>query len=359
MPHRLVASMLLEGRTRFGKHAVFSHSELGKMLAGEYGLQKRTAREAAERLVQRGALQEGETSRLVEQVPIQGVISLERRIQSIEKGHEGKLVELAKKTVCELYSISRGELDSLFGDRIELEHDPIPNDFRQRPEQDATVRARKWIDRRHVHNLFISGWALNHMRAAPIMARKELEEISPGLADLHALHSSLAQLTNFQIAPQFQRMGAPPFVAGASGLRWEGGKPRAFARAVTFPILVQEISKAIVETAFAHGLPKPGQLTEREINAFHNQTNDPAAEIIHFLAGPPAAALLGKAIGPKDALSHIAAFSLFPATDLERHVTKLFDAHGKPGEIEARGRKIRRDAAKVHRKWADGEEFEA
>lgn len=358
MSHHLVARMLLQGETRFGKHVVFSHSGLGKMLAGEYELQKRTAQEAAERLVQAGALQRGEARRLVEQVPIRGVSSLEARIHSIEKGRERELIELAKKTVCELYGISRDQLDSLFGDRIELEHEPIANDFQQRPEQNATARAKNWINRRHVHNLFISGWALNHMRAAPIMAREELEKIGSGLPDLHALHSSLAQLANFQIVQQIQRMGAPPFFAGASGLRWEGGRPQAFARAVTFPILVQEMSKAIVETAFAHGLPKPGQLTEREINAFHNQTNDPAAEIIHFIAGPPAAALLGKAIGPKDALSHLAALSLFPATDLERHVTRLFDAHGNPAEIEARGRKIRTEAAKVYTKWVDGEEFE-
>ena len=84
--------------------------------------------------------------------------------------------------------------------------------------------------------------------------------------------------------------------AGMFRLEWEGDKPKIHAQAESFPVLVQELSKGLVEINMAHGLPKEGEMSKKEAEEIIRRADKPAHEYLHFIMGPALAGRLTRAL---------------------------------------------------------------
>ena len=228
-----------------------------------------------------------------------------------------------------------------------------------------TPRLRDWIDRRVTHSAFIQGASINHMTKALALARHEIDAIDPALYEKYRLHANLAQLVQF-LAPLPEPDRPHALIAGEKRLRWENGTPRVEAKGVVFPVLVQELSKGVMETIMAHGLPKKGELSEDELDAFQHLADHPANEAWHFMTGPAFASKLHKLFNEhnvwmqygekpspvRDSLYTYTLLSMLPAGKLHSNLRLMLQASGAAQKEGAQ--KLRKDLEKIEEDHARG-----
>jgi hypothetical protein len=344
-------------RLEGGLHPFAEHPILGRKsrLAGAFGRQEY---ERAKREVLRLA---GELRDAGHEVPIAreeqlarprdvfpALMDLEQEIKSIEFRHREMLEGLAKRTVAEAYGLSEKEADELFPKTKLMDRPEPPSPMPRPPRAPLDEKLRELVDKRVSHNLLIQGEAINHMTKALVLAKNEIDAIDPVLYQKYLLHANLAQVMQFLVpAPEPER--PHHLVAGEKRLSWKGGVPQVEAKGVVFPILVQELSKGVMETVFAHGLPKPGELTEPQLDAFQFHADHPTREAWHFMLGPPVADRVRAALAkhkawvqygeqpdaPRDALYTYTLLSMLPAKDLQAHLGNLLRAPSPDKEREA------------------------
>lgn len=275
---------------------------------------------------------------------LDALAGLDRRLRTRERGREEELSRLAVRTVAEAYGIPPGEMQGLVAS-ANLSDSDIPLDFEAPPRPPAVPPGlQPWIDRRITHNALIQGNAIEHMLKALELARTDLDAAWPGATDEYRLFAALAQLSQF-LFPAPGRESPPGVVAGLQRVTWKDGTPKIEAQAVIFPVLVQEVSKGVMETVMAHGLPRPGQLSDSELDALDYAADHPSDEAWHFVLGPGFSAAVrdrftrggvwrpGDPPGSplRDALQTWMLLSLLPAEDLHAGLGCLMGA-STPGE---------------------------
>lgn len=276
------------------------------------------------------------------------LMNLEQELKRFESPHRKKLEELAKSTVAQAYGLSQKEADELFSKSKLMEGPEPPSPMPKPPHAPLDKRLTELVDKRVSHNLLIQGVAINHMTKALVLAKKEIYTIHPDLYQKYLLHANLAQLVQF-LVPTPEPDRPHHLVAGEKRLTWQNGVPRIEAKGVVFPILLQELSKGVMETVMAHGLPKPGELTEPQLDAFQFHADHPTREAWHFMLGPPVAEKVHATLArqkawvqhgdepnaPRDALYTYTLLSMLPAKDLHAHLARLLRADSPEKEREA------------------------
>ncbi len=288
-----------DGRTPLGRHPILS-GELGASLArAEYDRAHEACRERGIELGNAG----GELA------------TVTGRIYEREREHRARLEALAVKTVAQAYGLSEESVAGLVAegtltDRGDL--GTVGDDEGEAREADASAdegrpsaELRSLIARRRTHNAMIHGTGLVHMNKALVLAEAELEKVLPGIFEDYQVFVNLASLSQFFApADALRNMRLPR--AGRESVVWEPPSSgtrrnhvpdcRVWARAENFPVLVQELSKGVVEANMAHGLPKPGELSDEEAHRFSHDADSELHEVWYFMMGPALAERLQKAL---------------------------------------------------------------
>ncbi|HEV8289516.1 MAG TPA: hypothetical protein VGQ00_01000 [Candidatus Norongarragalinales archaeon] len=296
-----------KGETPFGKHPVLSGPHIAEFAEEERTRAIGQVFSAKRALGEHDPtdLQPGHAGNFMK--IIQALLDTEKKVISLEAHHKARLQEIAKQSIAEAYGLEKKDVEGLVK-KTEITGKPIPIDEvmhlggeppeepkerppEEREEEHLEKRLRDMIQKRQTHNAIIQGSSISHMTDALLLAKEELDHIDPRLYNLYRLHSNLAQLIQFTEPPHMEGPAAgilehPPFVAGHTEIHFTGKIPRAESRAVTFNVLLQEISKAISESALAFGLPKPGDLTGPEHDKFDEETGKMEHERWYFMSGP-------------------------------------------------------------------------
>ena len=185
-----------------------------------------------------------------------------QRITQIEGRHRAALQDMAKRITAKVWGISTDNMDAELGN-------PEPNDT---ADHDFGGEGSVMDDRikSHVHmratmNMLTHGAAVHHMMTIHHMVREELDRIDPALLDLYdkLAAGSVHQYWLVNIRQMCEMLAN--MAVGSARVEFpetdyeeddEEAEPKLVARAICFPVLCQELSKAVMMLLSNHHLSK-------------------------------------------------------------------------------------------------------
>jgi len=184
----------------------------------------------------------------------------------IEKRHKEELEQLAINLVRDEYDIDESEVEiiaNLTTDFSQLEINKNPPKLTPDADGDSKfdshaelVKANGEVYKRRFINAMIQGSAkkVNHMFH---MVDTELQDMDPQLP-----HNYSKIMSGADYAYMMEDGNTPKIAGGGVSVEFpkgEGDIPKITAEAMTFPVLIHELVKGVMEILSAHGLPKePG-----------------------------------------------------------------------------------------------------
>lgn len=287
-------------RIRSGKHPFSGHP----ILSGENGarLTRRGGEDYIRRVLQhsKGLKKLGfdtgisRSSDLTEAHPMQLMQILGQSahtLMNMERGHRPELQELAIKTVARAHGLDESQVREMIEDVGISEGmgalGTVGSNERssKTPDEEFLRKYKDEIEKRQTHNALIHGASINHMNEAVSYAKEDLERMNPRLYHQAGFFTNLASL--FHVLMEVPEPLPPMPRAGTNELKWDlGGEVKVRARAESFPILVQELSKGITEATFAHGLPQKGDMSKEDAKTLIDHTDKETHEHWHFMMGP-------------------------------------------------------------------------
>ena len=184
----------------------------------------------------------------------------------IEKQHKEELEQLAINLVRDEYDIDESEVEiiaKLTTDFSQLEINKNPPKLTPDADSESKfdshaelVKANGEVYKRRFINAMIQGSAkkVNHMFH---MVDTELQDMDPQLP-----HNYSKIMSGADYAYMMEDGNTPKIAGGGVSVEFpksEGDIPKITAEAMTFPVLIHELVKGVMEILSAHGLPKePG-----------------------------------------------------------------------------------------------------
>ena len=231
---------------------------------------------------------------------LQNQANLMRKIIKLEYKHEDELIEMAIKLVREDFDVSEDDViieaklttDMSLSKNIDkLKINPTTDiEF---DSHDEFVKANKEVYKRRMINALIQGSAkkTNHMFH---MVDDELQELEPMLPNLYAKLISGADYM-YMVQDDMK----PRMVGGIVNVEFpktENDIPKIIVEAMTFPVLIHEIVKGVMEILSYHGLPKDSKIAKFVID----KADFMAAESWDMRLGPPIWEAFTECIPPED-----------------------------------------------------------
>jgi hypothetical protein len=185
-----------------------------------------------------------------------------QQVSQIERGHEQELEQAAVNLVLSLPEFSAARQAYEQGE-IRIRAELTPNINLQRAQVDAEDTTGRQdlqiaqiaqeldleVQKRRMVNMMIQGNAMNKMQAYHL-AQQQIDAIDPRLMNLYGVLTSVGEFAYwvFPEAMQKQGMGQGTGAGGAAHVnRGEDGVPEIVAQGVTFPMLVHELVKGLME----------------------------------------------------------------------------------------------------------------
>lgn len=207
----------------------------------------------------------------IDQSHIMGTFNLVNEIVGIEKTHKKELEELAKKMIIEEYQLEDDDLELIAELTTDISLDgtmknpsPVIIEDMEFDNHDSIVNANDEVYKRRFINSMIQGAAKkgHHMY---YLADKELMNLDPRLPNKYAKLMALADLAYFMFNEN-EMNGGQMKAGGVVKVEWPDNKkvkkPIIKAQATTFPVLVHELIKGVMEVLSSHGLPTDDKLRE-------------------------------------------------------------------------------------------------
>ena len=210
----------------------------------------------------------------LQQINMQGMMQLQRlllqsvqQILSIESQHKEELEELAVKIVKEEMAIPDDALQfdaKIVGmGEIDMEGMQGGNDEPEEEEMNAEEEAFEEFEdfdiekqkRRFLNQLIQGASKKGHYLFH--MVEEELNQIDPNLINLYGIMMSINDLVYWIMPDQTTMMMAESgeSIAGKEEIDPDTDPPTVIARGITFPVLVHELIKGVMEVFATQGLP--------------------------------------------------------------------------------------------------------
>lgn len=180
-----------------------------------------------------------------------------------EHPHKRKLEDIAERIVREEFNLGLDEV--LFDiEIIDSPHVKMPPEadkekiFNEDQEFADDVEAE--IVKRRIVNALMQGAAKKgHFMFH--LASEELENLMPGIIDIYKKVILSNDLMYYLVGdPQFEQMIDDDMISSYVRVKFEGDVPVIEAKAFSFPILVHEMVKGVIELLSVPGLPKEKEL---------------------------------------------------------------------------------------------------
>lgn len=255
--HPNLVKQLKERSTSLGAHPAFPEDD-------EMNFEERLMSERFDKVIKNYKRHHGEEQILFDEI-VEKQRACLKKIIELEKPHKKDLIELAKRLVMEDFDITEEDLiieATLTTDMTLKKTKPMRMQAENTVEFDDHEQysnANKEVYKRRMLNALIQGSAkkTNHMFH---LVDEELTNKNPLLPNLYS---------KFMTGADYMYMvnddTAPKAIGGLVEVQFpekEGEVPRIIAEAVTFPVLVHEIVKGVMEVLSYHGLPKDRKIAE-------------------------------------------------------------------------------------------------
>lgn len=241
---------ILEDNLREGKHSLAECGIFpeGDVITYEMKLIRERFKEVVHRCREAFNVDEIDNKQIMlEQMP------LLRQVMKLEGPHKTELAELAVKMVMEEFDIPEGAINVQAELKPKINFTPsnegpqlVDEEFN---DHDEIVSANNEVKKRRVLNAMTQGASkkVNHMFH---MVNDELSNMNPRLPGLYKKVMSAADYMYF-VVPDMEK----GVVGGAVDCDFSQGAPSINARAMTFPVLIHELCKGVMEVLASHGLP--------------------------------------------------------------------------------------------------------
>lgn len=185
-------------------------------------------------------------------------------VSQIEQGHEEELEQLAVNITLDLpefqaakEAVEAGQLRLIASMRPDIDLDGAQMDAEDTSDKEELQIAQVALEldleakKRAFINMLIQGNAMNKLQAYH-MATEQLNAIDPRLLNLYGVLTSVGEL-GYWIYPEQMQQGAMGgggggAAGGAARIRvGEDGVPEIHAQGITFPMLVHELVKGLME----------------------------------------------------------------------------------------------------------------
>jgi hypothetical protein len=190
------------------------------------------------------------------------------QVTRIEKQHQQQLIDLAIKLVCAEFNIPEGELEF----NAELKSGAGSIDLQDIPDKEVAEHIAEYdeeVSKRRFLNSLIQGAAVKTTYAFHLVAN-ELNAIDPNLIKMYSILASFSEY-GYWVTPDAAATAAKQSVsAGKVKVDLEEETPKVNAQAISFPYLVHELTKGVMEVLSAHGLPEDPKAREYVINKADN-----------------------------------------------------------------------------------------
>lgn len=234
------------------------------------------------------------------------------QIAKIERNHKTELEDLAKDLVSEVWGIGKESLDPKITDASGVEENDTDEALENEPDINIDDRVKGHINMRTTFNMIAHGAAVHHMMTLHHMIHERLTQIDPQLVDLYdKLAVGSAHQYWFQdieaVAEMLSHMKAGSVSVEYQSAEDEGGYemteevPVVKARAVIFPVLVQELSKGVVQLISHHHL---GRLDRSTTAAVLKHSDKIELEPRNIMVGPELWRRFLKVLGNLQNISH-------------------------------------------------------
>ena len=248
-----------------------------------------------------------------------------RKIKELEKEHEPKLIELAKKTVAEEWDVDVNELDASFMDGA----GPSGQSTQHETETEVELTPELYgeVAKRMVLNSLSQGASLHSLLSFHHKAKEEIGAISSELLGLYDEFASLVSQDAYFMSPEFleSSQSLDQLSTGWSEMNQESENVEA--KGMTFSIICQELVKGLVakytntqfnnESRQERGL---NPLTEDECKAVLNAADDLQYESFQIQFGTELwrrfLSASGEDVSKIDLISYIGAGETSAAEDL-------------------------------------------
>lgn len=184
-------------------------------------------------------------------------------VSQIEQGHEAELEQAAVNLVLSLpeFEVAKAAHDAgeiriraQLTANIDLDAAQLDAEDTSDSEDMQVAEIAQELDlevqKRHMVNLMIQGNAMNKMQAYA-MANEQLNAIDPRLMNLYGVLTSVGEFAYWVFPEDMQKQGMDQRggAGGAAHVRRgeDDGVPEIVAQGITFPMLVHELVKALME----------------------------------------------------------------------------------------------------------------
>jgi len=222
-------------------------------------------------------------------------------IINMEKSNKVELEQMAINLIREEFDMTEADVEIVANLTSDFK-DFNESDSRQEPERDVDVtfdnhaeleQANKEVYKRRFVNALIQGSAkkVNHMFH---VVDEELQNMEPLLPNSYAKLMTGADYAYMLEANEGKRM-----MGGRVQVEFptvEGNRPKITAMAITFPVLIHEIMKGVMEILSRHGLPENADVAKYAL-AKADYMN---AEIWDMRLGPPIWEKFVESLPPED-----------------------------------------------------------
>jgi hypothetical protein len=198
------------------------------------------------------------------------------KIMQIESQHKEELEDLAVRIVKEEFNVSdddlqfdakivgMGQIDmsGMQGQSQEQQMDSEEEAMEEFEDFDLEKQKRRFLNQL-IQGASKKGHYMFHL------VEEELNEINPELINLYGVMMSINDLVYWIMPDQTTMMMAQSgaSIAGKEELDLETDPPTVIARGITFPVLVHELVKGVMEVLAASGLPSDPNKAKRVIDS--------------------------------------------------------------------------------------------
>lgn len=217
-------------------------------------------------------------------------------IRQTEREHRPQLEQMALNLVLDMpafrifrqpYENGEIAIEAKIVDQVDLggaEVGELPPDEEEPPQGEEEASQDPEVLKRLMINAFVQGAALTNNYSFH-MVQDELGQIDPQLVNLYGLLMAFSEV-GYLIAPESAEAAAMAEggeqQAGAERVVWdeENDRPKIIAQGTTFPFLVQELSKGLMELVSRKGLPTDQEKMKGTIEKADLITNETWAMIL-------------------------------------------------------------------------------
>lgn len=198
------------------------------------------------------------------------------KIMQIESQHKEELEDLAVRIVKEEFNVSdddlqfdakivgMGQIDmsGMQGQSQEQQMDSEEEAMEEFEDFDLEKQKRRFLNQL-IQGASKKGHYMFHL------VEEELNEINPELINLYGVMMSINDLVYWIMPDQTTMMMAQSgaSIAGKEEVDLETDPPTVIARGITFPVLVHELVKGVMEVLAANGLPSDPNKAKRVIDS--------------------------------------------------------------------------------------------